>query len=101
MKLAESVGAGSFIGHRSACIEKYVAPEVGFLLVFAYVKTVAFPVDFPVEVSNFISRNVLPVLLEFDAETLVRGAMEPRTKAFHHSSCQDLMVGESGKVFRV
>ena len=53
--------------------------EVGFLLVFAYVKTVAFPIDFPVEV-RISSPERMAVLLELDAEALVRRTVEPEQK---------------------
>jgi hypothetical protein len=101
VKFGTSFGTGAFVGHRATRIKKYVASKIGFLLVFADVETVALAVYFPVKVPDLVSRDVLPVLLEFYAEPLVRGPVQAVAKSFDHSSCQNLMVGEPSEILRV
>ena len=71
MKLGSTFRSCSFVGHGSAGIEEDVASQVGLFLIFADVKAIGLSVDLPVEMANFVSGDVLPVLLELDAETLV------------------------------
>jgi hypothetical protein len=75
VELGPSFGTGAFISHGTAGIQKYVTPEVGFFFVLAYVESIAFPVDFPIEMSNLISGYILPVLLKLDTEALVGRSM--------------------------
>jgi len=71
MKLRSTFRPCSLVGHGSTGIEKDVASQVGFFLVFADVKAIGLSVDFPVKVTNFVPMYILSVLLELDAETLV------------------------------
>ena len=71
MKLRSTFRPCSLVGHGSTGIEKDVASQVGFFLVFADVKAIGLSVDFPVKVTNFVPMYILAVLLELDAETLV------------------------------
>ena len=93
MELGPTLGTGALVRHRTAGIQKHVAPEVGFLLVFADVETVALAVYLPVQVPDLVTGDVLAVLFELDAETLVRRPVQARAKAFHHPFGQYLMVG--------
>ena len=71
MKLGSTFRPRPLVGHGSTGIEKDVASQVGFFLVFADVKAIGLSVDFPVKVTNFVPMYILSVLLELDAETLV------------------------------
>jgi len=71
MKLGSTFRSCSFVGHGSAGIEEDVASQVGLFLIFADVKAIGLSVDLPVKMANLVSGDVLPVLLELDAETLV------------------------------
>ena len=101
MKLGTSLRSSPLVGHGSTCIEEDVASQVGFFLVFADVESIGFSVDLPVEVADFIPGDVLPVLLELYAKPLVRRSVQTGTKSFNDSFGQNLMVGESRKIFRV
>jgi hypothetical protein len=101
VELGPSFGTGAFISHGTAGIQKYVTPEVGFFFVLAYVESIAFPVDFPIEMSNLVARDILAVLFEFDAEPLVGRAVQPGAKALDHSPRQHLMVGKPREILRV
>ena len=71
MKLGSAFRSCSFVGHGSAGIEEDVATQVGLFLIFADVKAIGLSVDLPVKVTNLVSGDVLAVLLELDAESLV------------------------------
>ena len=71
MKLGSAFRSCSFVGHGSAGIEEDVATQVGLFLIFADVKAIGLSVDLPVKMANLVSGDVLPVLLELDAESLV------------------------------
>ena len=71
MQFTESLCTSAFVGHRATGIEKDVTSQICLFLVFPNVEAIAFFVNFPVEVTNLISGNILAVLLEFDAEPLV------------------------------
>ena len=61
-----------------------MAFEVGLFLELLDVVPIAARVDLPVERRQIVAGQVLPVLGELDAESLVRAAMQPGEKAFHH-----------------
>src|SRR4029079_13426156 len=63
--------------HRPAQIEQQRCPEVRLLLIFPNVIPVRAREDTPVDMPDFVARDILPMLLEFDTETLVRRTMQP------------------------
>ena len=58
--------------------------EVGLLLELLDVVPIASRVDLPVERGQIVAGQVLPILREFHAESLVWTPMQSREKAFHH-----------------
>ena len=80
--------------HRAAEIEQQCGAEVRLFLVFADVKPVAAAENTPVNVADFIARHVLAMLLELDAESLVRRAMKTGAETFDDLARHDLEVAD-------
>jgi hypothetical protein len=74
-ELAETLGA---IAHRGAHIQQDVALEIGFGLILLDEVSIGARVDLPVERGQVITRQVLAIFREFDAEALVRAPMQAR-----------------------
>ncbi len=91
---------GPAVLHRSAEIEQQRGSEIRLLLVLADVKAIASTENAPVDVPDFVARDVLPVLLEFDAEPLVRRAVQPRAKALDHLPREELEIADLLQISR-
>ena len=91
-----SIGCARAVVHRAAAIEDDGGAEVRLLLVFADVVAVAACEDAPVNVPDFVAGHVLPVLLEFDAEALVRRPVQARGEALDDLPREHLEVRRRG-----
>ena len=78
LQLGDLAGA---VAHRSADVEQQVAREVGFLFVLLDEVLVGAREHLPVERGEIVAGQILPVLRELDAESLVRTAMQAGQEA--------------------
>ncbi len=98
--LADRPRARAAVTHRPAAVEQDGATEVGFFFVLADVESIGLGEDFPVDRADFVPLDVLPVLLEFDAESLVGGTVKAGAEPFHDLSGEYLQAGELTQVVR-
>src|SRR5262245_40767544 len=83
------------VGHGPADIEHHMAVEIRFFLEFLHVVAIAARVDLPVDRRQIVTRQVLAVLGELDAESFEGTAVEPREKPFDNRASFQLEGAEA------
>ena len=85
--------------HRGALVDQQLAAQVGLLFKLLYKKLVGATIEVPIDVARRFARVVLPVVGEFDRETMKRTLMLARDEAFHHLASIKVECFISRKIF--
>jgi hypothetical protein len=96
--LAHPLAARAAIRHGATGIEQQCTAEIRLFLVFPDVKSIGFSIKFPVNTPDFVSGNILSMLLELDTEALMWRPVQPCTKSLHHLPSKNLKVLKLGNV---
>ena len=93
IELADFAGVGD--SHRRRLIDEYITFEIGFFFKLFHVKAVGFAVDFPIDVANLVAGHILPVFGKFDAEAVIRAAVQAGDEAFDDQARAQIHVGQA------
>ena len=93
--------AGAREAHRRALVQEEHPLEVGLLLEHLHVVAVGLAVHLPVHVARCVTRHVLPVLGELDAEAVIGAAMHSLQEPFDHQARAQLHVAQPRHRLRV
>jgi len=78
--------------HRAAVVHEQVAAEVGFVLEFLDVVTVAAREEPPVEIARIVTGRILAILGELDGEPVIRTAMNAMPESLDHDAGAEFEV---------
>ena len=87
--------AGVNNSHRRRLVDEYITFEIGFFFKLLHVKTVGFAVNFPINVADLVAGHVLPMLGKFDAEAVIRAAMQAGDEAFDDQARTQIHIGQA------
>jgi hypothetical protein len=90
----------SAVAHRTTLIEQDHRAEVGFIFILPNVEAIGFAEKFPIDRSNLIAFDVLPVLFKLDAGAFVRRSMSTNGDAFDNSARKQLKSRDRITVLR-
>jgi hypothetical protein len=83
--------------HAGAFVDDKLATQVGLLLVTFYEELLGTAIEFPVDMTNRLTRVVEPMFGEFHGKPMERTLVEARDEALHNLSRQKLKAPELGK----
>jgi hypothetical protein len=74
------------VTHRTTLIEQNHRSQIGFIFILPNIKAIGLAKQLPIDRTDLIAFNVLPVFLELDACTFVGRSMTTNSHAFDNAA---------------